>query len=212
MGLFSTPEEKERKLLYKEEMKNLLNQMEPTGKIALTAKWDDNLGVIYVGAFGLGTVIKYDTITNVQVKQEVKLITESTGKTKKKGVITRSVVGGVLFGPAGAIIGGATAKEKTVGHSETRQEIVKTIVVTREDPYRPVLSFSYDSQLEDKLRTILFENNQKKLPPTPVETIEYSETKVVSVADEILKLKQLLDDGILTEDEFQAQKKKLLDK
>lgn len=212
MGLFSTPEEKEQKLLYKEEMKNLLDQMEPTGKIALTAKWDDNLGVIYVGAFGLGTVIKYDTITNVQVKQEVKLITESTGKTKKKGVITRSVVGGVLFGPAGAIIGGATAKEKTVGHTETRQEIVKTIVVTREDPYRPVLSFSYDSQLEDKLRTILFENNQKKLPPTPVETIEYHETKVVSIADEILKLKQLLDDDILTEDEFQAQKKKLLDK
>ena len=34
----------------------------------------------------------------------------------------------------------------------------------------------------------------------------------VSVADEIAKLKKLLDDGVLTQAEFDAQKKKLLDK
>lgn len=34
----------------------------------------------------------------------------------------------------------------------------------------------------------------------------------VSVADEIVKLKKLLDDGILTKEEFDAQKKKLLEK
>ncbi len=35
-------------------------------------------------------------------------------------------------------------------------------------------------------------------------------TGTLSVADELTKLKKLKDDGILTEDEFQAQKKKLL--
>lgn len=33
-----------------------------------------------------------------------------------------------------------------------------------------------------------------------------------SLADELIKLKKLLDDGILTKEEFEAQKKKLLDK
>ena len=34
----------------------------------------------------------------------------------------------------------------------------------------------------------------------------------ISVADELTKLKKLRDDSVLTEDEYQAQKKKLLDK
>jgi hypothetical protein len=34
----------------------------------------------------------------------------------------------------------------------------------------------------------------------------------ISVADEIAKLKKLYDDGVLTKEEFEAQKKKLLDK
>jgi predicted Zn-dependent peptidase len=35
-------------------------------------------------------------------------------------------------------------------------------------------------------------------------------TKATSIADEIQKLKKLLDDGILTEEEFNQQKSKLL--
>lgn len=35
---------------------------------------------------------------------------------------------------------------------------------------------------------------------------------IVSVADELTKLKKLLDDGVLTKEEFDAQKKKLLEK
>lgn len=38
MGLFDSPEEKEKKRLYKEEMKSLAEQMQPTGKIFMTAK------------------------------------------------------------------------------------------------------------------------------------------------------------------------------
>lgn len=34
----------------------------------------------------------------------------------------------------------------------------------------------------------------------------------LSIADELVKLKKLVDDGILTKEEFEAQKKKLLDK
>lgn len=213
MGLFDLddfdmPEEKKRKRQYKEEMKNLLESMEPTGKIALTAKWDDNLGVIFIGAMKLGTLIRYETIQSVEVEQEVKLITESKGETKKKGVVKRSIVGGLLFGPAGAIIGGATAKEKTNVQAQTRQEIIRTLVVTREDPYKPVLRFSYDANLEKKLRDILAQNQAKQIENT-VTYIEQTETPNL-IADELIKLKGLVDQGILSQEEFEKQKEKLL--
>lgn len=213
MGLFDLddfdmPEEKKRKRQYKEEMKNLLESMEPTGKIALTAKWDDNLGVIFIGAMKLGTLIRYETIQSVEVEQEVKLITESKGEIKKKGVVKRSIVGGLLFGPAGAIIGGATAKEKTNVQAQTRQEIIRTLVVTREDPYKPVLRFSYDANLEKKLRDILAQNQAKQIENT-VTYIEQTETPNL-IADELIKLKGLVDQGILSQEEFEKQKEKLL--
>lgn len=213
MGLFDLddfdmPEEKKRKRQHKEEMKNLLESMEPTGKIALTAKWDDNLGVIFIGAMKLGTLIRYETIQSVEVEQEVKLITESKGETKKKGVVKRSIVGGLLFGPAGAIIGGATAKEKTNVQAQTRQEIIRTLVVTREDPYKPVLRFSYDANLEKKLRDILAQNQAKQIENT-VTYIEQTETPNL-IADELIKLKGLVDQGILSQEEFEKQKEKLL--
>ena len=213
MGLFDLddfdmPEEKKRKRQHKEEMKNLLESMEPTGKIALTAKWDDNLGVIFIGAMKLGTLIRYETIQSVEVEQEVKLITESKGETKKKGVVKRSIVGGLLFGPAGAIIGGATAKEKTNVQAQTRQEIIRTLVVTREDPYKPVLRFSYDANLEKKLRDILAQNQAKQIENT-VTYIEQTEAPNL-IADELIKLKGLVDQGILSQEEFEKQKEKLL--
>lgn len=189
-------------------MKNLLESMEPTGKIALTAKWDDNLGVIFIGAMKLGTLIRYETIQSVEVEQEVKLITESKGEIKKKGVVKRSIVGGLLFGPAGAIIGGATAKEKTNVQAQTRQEIIRTLVVTREDPYKPVLRFSYDANLEKKLRDILAQNQAKQIENT-VTYIEQTETPNL-IADELIKLKGLVDQGILSQEEFEKQKEKLL--
>ena len=44
----------------------------------------------------------------------------------------------------------------------------------------------------------------------PESKIEIPNIKVVSVVDEIRGLKQLLDEGILTEEEFAAKKKQLL--
>jgi hypothetical protein len=40
---------------------------------------------------------------------------------------------------------------------------------------------------------------------------ENQKTVQKSIADEILKLKNLMDQGVLTKEEFEAQKKKLLE-
>lgn len=59
----------------------------------------------------------------------------------------------------------------------------------------------------------------QQIPPQPAAQIAtevpQSENKAAtpafSVADELLKLKKLLDDGVITKEEFEAQKKKLLE-
>jgi hypothetical protein len=48
----------------------------------------------------------------------------------------------------------------------------------------------------------------EKKPEAPSVTVKQE----ISVADELTKLKKLYDDGVLTKEEYEAQKKKLLDK
>ena len=60
-----------------------------------------------------------------------------------------------------------------------------------------------------KLRSILSENIAKLSQPLVTQQLEQP-VKEISVADELIKLKELLDAGILTEEEFQLQKQKIL--
>ena len=62
-------------------------------------------------------------------------------------------------------------------------------------------SISYSHTLEDN--TPIYKDPESK--------VEIPNIKVVSVVDEIRGLKQLLDEGILTEEEFAAKKKQLLE-
>ncbi|WP_291582438.1 SHOCT domain-containing protein [Clostridium sp. UBA6640] len=49
-------------------------------------------------------------------------------------------------------------------------------------------------------------------PNNGVESQQESRTTIVSTADELIKLKGLLDEGILTQEEFMAEKNKILSK
>lgn len=222
MGIFDNAEMKAAKRRYKEEMKLLANIMKPTGKIFMCAKWDDNLRVISIGAMGLSTIVKYDTIKDIQVYESVQEVTstKSTGREKRKGVVTRAAVGTILAPGVGTLAGALTAKKHSTGESQsvTSQEVTRTIVLTRDDPFKTVLTIPYHPELEAKLRSILAENLAQteaveQIAETPL--IEQSPqveqiASNISVADELIKLKSLVDNGVLTEEEFQAQKTKLL--
>ncbi len=96
--------------------------------------------------------------------------TYTSGTDKKKGVVGRAFVGNILFGPAGAIIGGVTAGSKNQS-TTTQQKIVRTEPIDSGDilftnkrvlfvgkeiieiPYAEILSVSYeDVILEHKER------------------------------------------------------------
>lgn len=104
------------------------------------------------------------------------------------------------------------------------QQVTRTIVLTRDDPFKTVLTFPYHPELEIKLRSILAENlaqtavveqiaetSHTEQPQTVEQTPQVEQVNSnISVADELIKLKELLDAGVLTEEEFAAQKQRLL--
>ena len=222
MGIFDNAEMKAAKRRYKEEMKLLADIMKPTGKIFMCAKWDDNLRVISIGSMGMSTIVKYDTIKDIQIHESVQEVTstKSSGREKRKGVMTRAAVGTLLMPGVGTLAGALTAKKQSAVESEavTSQQVTRTIVLTRDDPFKTVLTIHYHPELEAKLRSILAENLAQTAvaeqieEASPVEQSPQVEhiASNISVADELIKLKSLVDNGVLTEEEFQAQKAKLL--
>ena len=228
MGIFDNAEMKAAKRQYKGEMKLLADIMKPTGKIFMCAKWDDNLRVISIGSMGMSTIVKYDTIKDIQVYASVQEVTstKSSGREKRKGVMTRAAVGTILLPGAGTLAGALTAKKQSSIETEavTSQQVTRTIVLTRDDPFKTVLTIPYNQELEVKLRSILAENLSQAAPveqiaetplvenTPPVEQLQQIEQPVsnISVADELIKLKELLDAGVLTEEEFATQKQRLL--
>lgn len=224
MGIFDNAEMKAAKRQYKGEMKLLADIMKPTGKIFMCAKWDDNLRVISIGSMGMSTIVKYDTIKDIQVYESVQEVTstKSSGREKRKGVMTRAAVGTILLPGAGTLAGALTAKKQSSIETEavTSQQVTRTIVLTRDDPFKTVLTIPYNQELEVKLRSILAENLSQAAPveqiaetplvenTPPVEQLQQIEQPVsnISVADELIKLKELLDAGVLTEEEFATQK------
>ncbi|WP_259298881.1 SHOCT domain-containing protein [Streptococcus vestibularis] len=225
MGIFDNAEMKAAKRRYKGEMKLLAEIMKPTGKIFMCAKWDDNLRVISIGAMGMSTIVKYNTIKDIRIYESVQEVTstKSSGREKRKGVMTRAAVGTLLLPGAGTLAGALTAKKQSSIETEavTSQQVTRTIVLTRDDPFKTVLNIPYNQELEVKLRSILAENLSQAAPveqiaetpnTLPVEQLQQIEQPVsnISVADELMKLKELLDAGVLTEEEFATQKQRLL--
>ena len=116
--------------------------------------------------------------------------------TRKRGGITRALVGGALFGGVGAMVGSNTAKEETKQVGGTK--ILRVNMVTYAGkcqhvsiPSQNILAFLDECLLEK-------DNNDVQ------QTVACS-------ADEIIKYKNLLDQGIITQEEFDAKKKQLLD-
>lgn len=129
-------------------------------------------------------------------------------KIKKHHGITRAVVGGVLAGPVGALVGAGTGGKQF--------ESVKQLGV--------MLHFSDNSTLkymlittETKLDSFVGKTNMdlynklvNKLEQIISAAVSPENTSNENVPDEIRKYKNLLDDGIITQEEFDAKKKELL--
>ena len=117
--------------------------------------------------------------------------------TETKGGIGRAVIGAAVAGPVGAIVGAATAK------TETRKGRSKESV-----------SIHFALPLgESSLPTTVYPGGMTaflKSCKVSQEKPQAAAPAASSVADELLKFKQLLDMGAITEAEYNAKKAQLL--
>lgn len=137
------------------------------------------------------------------------------GQSIAKGGLGRAVVGGLLFGGVGAIVGGITGGKKTKGICNSmklrvslknaHKDVVYISFITGETPTK---GFIYQVAQENaqKCITVLEQINEQN---HAAQNVPIS-SDVVSVADEILKYKGLLDQGVITQEEFELKKKDLL--
>ena len=160
-------------------------------------------------------VFSYDDIIGAELLQNEKRVSTSG--------LARAVVGGVLLGVAGAVAGAASAQDARANSGsdviDVRVEVRNytkdtfTVNVSRggladNDPKNGIL-LSYAAELVDKLNEIAGAEDEPAIEyePEPARDI-IDNTDPVEL---IRKYKGLLDDGIITEEEFQTKKAQLLD-
>lgn len=163
-------------------------------------------------------IFSYKDVLSVEIVEDGEIVTS----TVRSSQIGGALIGGIALGGLGAVIGGLSGKTKTTG---TVRKIILRLVVN--DTNNPLHEISFlDSQTEVSKKSPRYENAIKNarhwnslievlIKRADMEDKENAANNVVqisqsSIADEIKKLAELRDAGILSDVEFQQQKKKLL--
>lgn len=138
-------------------------------------------------------------------------------EVKKHHGLTRAATGGLLFGGAGAIVGAVTGGKQfdqvtrisiTVRLSNG-EAIEYNLLPTGKTKSTSFEAKTAKGRLED-MSALLDRIIEANHTPVPVAPRTITEKAPVSPADEIRKYKSLLDDGIITQEEFDAKKHNLL--
>ena len=135
------------------------------------------------------------------------------GQSAISGNIGATVAGGILFGGLGAVAGAAKGRRI--------KKICNTLSIEMRfnDLSKPVRILEYitkPTKTEGKTYEKAMQNLREAydlLNYVIIQNEKHSETSAenrTSTADEIRKYKVLLDDGIITQEEFEAKKKQLL--
>lgn len=149
-------------------------------------------------------IFKYDNFVDYSIFSNEKEI-------KGKSGLGRAVGGGLLFGPGGAIVGAITGKKEkdlTINQLllriylkfddvETSESI--PIIIFRKVPINSIEYKDLEKELKeitDFLDTLLPQHNNQTLE--------------TNMKQSLIDLKELLDAGIITQDEFNNEKTKIL--
>lgn len=178
-------------------------------KIGTFIHFDDvNKKILFPKSFmGTARIYDYSNLLEYEILED--------GDSITKGGLGRAVVGGLLFGGVGAIVGGVTGGKSTKRLVKKLQ--VKMVFNNEANPVEYINLLTTDTKsdsfvykgmrkyAEDIVAelAVIANGNEKK------EIITNGNSQS-SEADEILKFKKLCEEGIITEEEFQAKKKQLL--
>ena len=170
-------------------------------------------------------VLNYSDIINVTYEEDGNtLFSKSMART-----VGGAIVGGALIGGAGAIVGGLSGN--TSQNKKVQSMNIKILVRSTTSPSinLPInlngetfntkdekSKNAYKSRIKeanaikDLISVIIDNSNQQQAAQVTINSNPEKQKQVSNIADELTKLAQLKDAGILSEEEFQQQKKKLL--
>lgn len=180
--------------------------------------------LVIIGRDKMHKSLNYSDIIEVSyIENGDQLFSKSTGRT-----VGGAIVGGVLMGGAGAVVGGLSGDSKQnkvvknmdikillrntdetscILHFMDSSNPLKTKEATDKSHYEEFLNNA--NKAKDLLSVIIDDVKQTATQSAPV-IAQPSAPQSISVADELMKLAKLKADGILTDEEFVAQKKLLL--
>lgn len=197
--------EKENKKKYDNYQIELKSKFVASGRIGIN-KFNDELKIIKVSteSYFKDVYVEYKNITEVKIDEKINEKTQTKNVGKRKGVMTRSVVGTILMPGVGTVVGGLTAKKENKIQSITTQDIKRKIVLIQNAPYQSLLKITYNEELFSKLKSIINNNTE-----TVEETI-YKKERTDNGLSDLIALKELFDQGIITQEDFDAKKKQIL--
>jgi hypothetical protein len=165
-------------------------------------------------------VISYRDLISSEIFQDGEMITSSVRSSNVGGAL----LGGLVFGNAGAIIGGISGKTKS-SNAEFIKKISLRLVVNDINKPRFEIDFlnvknglqKKDSIYKDAIQKVEHWHSliEILIKRADMEDKENEKNNVVQnssnlLADELKKLAELRDTGVLSDAEFQKQKEKLL--
>ena len=185
--------------------KMLVNNFSKTKSVGKYISVDENNKAFKIG----GDIFTYDNLLSFELLED--------GQSITKGGLGRAVAGGLLFGGVGAIVGSVTGGKKSKGVCNSMK-----LRVSLKNAHTDVVYINFiaiGTQTSSLIYKTAQDSAQKCI--TALETIndinqsnrvKYENTEVHndSAADEIMKFKTLLDQGIITQEEFDMKKKELL--
>lgn len=176
------------------------------------------------------TIVTPDKIHVHRYSDIVSISYEENGSDVFNKSLGGAVVGGLLFGGVGAIVGGNTAKAtqnkkirvmsiKILLKSTSDSTIILNIFEVGKDGFALETKKSADRMHYEGLMkevagikdifSIIIDMVDKDIEQQKgISTIQ--QASATSIADELTKLAKLKEQGLLTEEEFEAQKKKIL--
>ena len=169
----------------------------------------------------------YSDIVSVAIHEDEDIIQNTT--TSRSSQVAGVAVGGVLFGAAGAVVGGLSGETTTTSKKEVKKITIKIIVNDIDNPVFEInivnesygmsttgefLGTVYKTYSEEAaelfglVKALIHKSNIEV--KNKVNNNNASEKIHLSIADELLKLSELKDKGILTNEEFEKQKQNIL--
>jgi ribosomal protein L37E/uncharacterized membrane protein len=165
-------------------------------------------------------VYSYRDLLEVEVLEDGETVT----KTSRSSQIGGALIGGLIAGGTGAIIGGLSGKQTT--NEEVKKISLKILVNDIDSPVKKVVLLDKQKAIKKSdheyriakekalnwhglIKVLINMADKEDVEKQSAESILTGE-KNLSVADELSKLAQLHKEGILTKEEFEAEKQKLL--